>query len=75
MLFGVVEWSDIYITPHGAVLTTNIISEICVGTPYCMLAMIAAPMLYFCPKDLEPEEQEGQADTMVMFAPHADSRS
>ena len=45
MLFGVVKFGDIYITPHGPVLVTNIISEICVAMPYTMLAMLAAVML------------------------------
>lgn len=45
MLFGVVKFDEIYVTPHGQVLVANVISEICVAVPYTVLAMIAAAML------------------------------
>ena len=53
MLFGIVKFDDIYVTPHGAVLISNVISEIVIAFPYCLLAAIAAPMLYYWPKDLD----------------------
>ena len=42
MLFGIVVINDIYETPHGAVLTANIVSEIIVMIRYNLLAFIGS---------------------------------
>ena len=51
MLFGIVVINDIYETPHGAVLTANIVSEIIVAIPYNLLAFIGSMKLLMSPED------------------------
>ena len=45
MLFGIVKWSAVYITPVGAVLWSNIISEVIFGMAFTVTALIGALML------------------------------
>lgn len=45
MLFGVVKWSAIYVTPHGAVLWSNVISEVVFGITFASAALVAALMI------------------------------
>ena len=44
MLFGIVKWSAIYITPVGAVLAANIVSEVIFGMAFAVTALVAATM-------------------------------
>ena len=53
LLFGIVKFDEIYVTPTGAVLAANIVSEIIVAVPYCLLAAVAGLALFFCPKDAD----------------------
>lgn len=53
MLFGVVKFDAVYITPTGAVLASNIISEVLIGNAYTMTALVGSLMLLYCPKDVE----------------------
>ena len=55
MLFDVVKLSDANVTPHGAVLYSTIVSEICVGLPFTVLALVAALMLYLHPQDTQAQ--------------------
>ena len=45
MLLGVVKWSAVYITPVGAVLWSNVISEIILGMAFTIAAFIGSLML------------------------------
>ena len=45
MLLGILKWSDIYITPVGAVLKANFISEVIFGMAFTIAALVAAIML------------------------------
>lgn len=45
MLFGVVKWSAIYVTPVGAVLWSNIVSEVIIGVAFATTAFAGALML------------------------------
>ena len=56
MLFGVVRWSDVYITPSGAVLASNVVSEVLVGFTYTVCAGVGAFFLLFRPQDGEGED-------------------
>ena len=45
MLFGIVKWSAVYVTPTGAVLWSNVISEVIFGVAFAMTAFVGALML------------------------------
>lgn len=45
MLFGILKWSAIYITPDGPVLVANFISEVIFGMAFATAALVAAIML------------------------------
>lgn len=45
MLFGVVKWDAVYITPVGPVLWSNIVSEVIVGMAFTIAALVGALML------------------------------
>jgi hypothetical protein len=51
MLFGVVKWSAVYITPVGAVMWSNIVSEVVFGMAFTVTALVGALMLLICPQD------------------------
>lgn len=53
MLFGVVKLDAVYKTPDGAVLATNVVSEVVVGNAYCILALVGALNLLCCAKDTD----------------------
>ena len=46
MLFGIVKWSSVYVTPEGPVLISNIISEILFGFTFNLLALIGTLIIY-----------------------------
>ena len=58
MLFGVVKWSAVYVTPVGAALWSNIVSEVVLGMAYTVAALVGALMLLTCPQDVDPAETE-----------------
>lgn len=45
MLLGIVKWSAVYITPVGAVLWSNILSEVILGMAFTITALVGALML------------------------------
>ncbi|MCG8452120.1 MAG: hypothetical protein MI717_02925 [Spirochaetales bacterium] len=45
MLFGILKWETIYITPNGAVLISNIISEIVFGFCFNLMALVGTVLL------------------------------
>ena len=49
MLFGVVKWNAVYITPVGIVLLSNIVSELVFGAPFTVTALIGSLMLLIYP--------------------------
>ena len=51
MLFGIIKWSSIYITPTGSVLVTNIISEVIFGVLFSVFALIGSTLLLYFPTD------------------------
>ena len=54
MLFGVVKWSAVYVTPVGAALWSNIVSEVVFGMAFTVTALVGALMLLLCPQDVDP---------------------
>ena len=54
MLFGAVKWSAVYVTPVGAALWSNIVSEVVFGMAFTVTALVGALMLLICPQDVEP---------------------
>ena len=58
MLFGIVKWSEIYITPEGPTLWSNVVSEIFSGLTFATVAFIAAAMLLWFPKDVDSTQGE-----------------
>ena len=53
MLFGIVKLDEVYKTPSGAVLSSNIVTEVVIGNLYAATALIGAAQLRLCPKDTE----------------------
>jgi len=53
MLFAMVKWSAVYVTPKGAVFLSNIVSEVFVGAAFTITALIGSFMLLFFPRDKE----------------------
>ena len=51
MLLGIIKWGDVYETPTGGILWSNVVSEICFGNAYALTALVGALMLLMCPKD------------------------
>jgi len=45
MLFGLVKWSAVYVTPVGPTLWSNIVSEILFGIPFTVAALVGSLML------------------------------
>ena len=53
MLFGVVKLDEVYTTPSGGVLVSNIITEVVIGNLYAVTSLVGAATLRFCPKDTD----------------------
>jgi len=47
MLFGLFKWDEIYLTPVGVTLWSNIVSEVLVGMAFTVTALIGALILLF----------------------------
>jgi len=60
MLFGVVKWSEIYITPEGPTLWSNVVSEVIFGMAFTVAALIGSLMLLISPKDVAPLQIESE---------------
>ena len=56
MLFGVVKWNAVYVTPMGATLWSNIISEVVFGFAFNVAALVGSLMLLFFYQDVDPAE-------------------
>jgi hypothetical protein len=54
MLFGVIRWSDVYKTPQGAVLWSNVVSEVVIGNAFVLAAAVGALAMLACPPAEEP---------------------
>jgi hypothetical protein len=54
MLFGVVQWSAVYVTPVGPTLWSNIVSEVIFGNAFTATALIGALMLLAYPQAVDP---------------------
>ena len=54
MLFGVVKWSAVYVTPVGAALWSNIVSEVVFGMAFTVAALVGTLVLLIYPQDAEP---------------------
>ena len=52
MLFGVVKWDEIYVTPQGPTLWSNVISEVIFGMAFIVTALIGSLMLLISPWDV-----------------------
>ena len=64
MLFGIVQLSAVYVTPDGAVLATNIVSEVIIGTCYVLAALIGSVKLKYFPED----DSKGFLDTGAEYS-------
>tara|TARA_B100000686_G_C16773352_1_gene966726 strand:+ start:1852 stop:2355 length:504 start_codon:yes stop_codon:yes gene_type:complete len=56
MLFGVVTWSAVYVTPVGPTLWSNIISEVVFGMTFSVAALVGALLLLSSPEDVDATE-------------------
>ncbi|MCR9297131.1 MAG: hypothetical protein NXI32_30905 [bacterium] len=45
MLFGILKWDTIYVTPAGVVLWSNVISEVVVGMAFAATALVGSVSL------------------------------
>jgi hypothetical protein len=50
MLFGLFKWGEIYLTPVGVTLWSNIMSEVILGMAFTVTALIGALILLFWPQ-------------------------
>jgi hypothetical protein len=57
MLLGILKWGAVYETPTGAVLWSNVVSEICFASTYTLTAFAGVLMLLLCPKDVVGAER------------------
>jgi|TARA_B110000091_G_scaffold182703_1_gene200898 hypothetical protein len=53
MLFGVLKLDEVYVTPTGAVLISNIVSEVLIGNAYVVAALTGSLLLLFYPEDAD----------------------
>jgi len=51
MLLGLVKWSAVYVTPDGAVLVSNLVSEVVLGNAFALAALVGALMLLRRPQE------------------------
>ena len=49
MLFGVLKWSEIYVTPEGPTLWSNVVSEVIFGMSFAVTALLGSLMLLISP--------------------------
>ena len=61
MLFGIVKIDSIYVTPTGAILYANIVSEVIFGFSYCIFALIGSSILIFSPKDTDDDKNSSKS--------------
>jgi len=60
MLFGVVIWSEIYVTPEGSTLWSNVVSEVIFGMAFTVAALLGSLMLLISPRDVDPTQIESE---------------
>jgi len=53
MLFGVVTWSAVYVTPTGPTLWSNILSEVVFGITFSVAALVGSLILLVGPQDMD----------------------
>ena len=62
MLFGVVKWSEIYVTPEGPTLWSNVVSEVIFGMAFTVTALLGSLMLLISPRDVDPTQIESELE-------------
>ena len=60
MLFGVVTWSEIYVTPEGPTLWSNVVSEVVFGMAFTIAALLGSLMLLISPRDVASAQVESE---------------
>ena len=60
MLFGVVKWDEIYVTPEGPTRFGQIVSEVIFGMAFTVTALIGSLMLLTYPRDIDPAQVENE---------------
>ena len=60
MLFGVVTWSEIYVTPEGPTLWSNVVSEVVFGMAFTVAALLGSLMLLISPRDVASAQVESE---------------
>ena len=60
MLFGVVTWSEIYVTPEGPTLWSNVVSEVVFGMAFVVAALLGSLMLLISPRDIASAQVESE---------------
>jgi hypothetical protein len=58
MLFGVVKWSEIYVTPEGPTLWSNVVSEVIFGMAFAATALLGSLMLLISSLYVNPAQTE-----------------
>lgn len=58
MLFGVVKWSEIYVTPEGPTLWSNVVSEVIFGMAFAATALLGSLMLLISSWYVNPAQTE-----------------
>jgi hypothetical protein len=58
MLFGVVKWGAVYVTPVGPALWSNIVSEVVIGSAFTTTALVGALILLIFPQDADPAQTD-----------------
>ena len=65
MLFGVIKWSDVYTTPEGAVLWSNVVSEVIVGNAFVMSALLGALGSLVCQPEHDSDGAHDRSSTLA----------
>ena len=53
MLFGLLKWDEVYLTPKGVILWSNVVSEVVLGMTFTFTALVGALILLFGPQALK----------------------
>lgn len=56
MLFGIVTWSAVYVTPVGPTLLSNIISAVVFGITFSVAGLVGSLILLVSPQDEDATE-------------------
>lgn len=64
MLFGIVKWGAVYVTPTGATLWANILSEVVIGSAFTITALVGTLTLLLCPQDVGPSKNDSRSQSL-----------